>query len=78
MLDDVIAHQVTQRIGVPPIPTQKRLLPPRAGVAGSLRAHPSSLPTLLAQQTVQEQSGIYRRALLREQRQHPSLHIPQR
>jgi hypothetical protein len=77
MLDDVFAHQVTQRIGFPPISAQKRLLPPRAGIAGHLRAHPPCLAPRLAQQTVQEQSRIHRRALLCEQRPHPSLHVPQ-
>jgi hypothetical protein len=33
MLDDVIAHDVAQRVGVPSAATQDRLLPPAAGFA---------------------------------------------
>ena len=78
VLDDIVAHDVAQRIRFPPVPTQKRLLPPRTGVAGRLSAHPPGLATLITKQTVQEKPRVYRRTLLRKQRLYPSLHLPQR
>ena len=78
MLDDILAHHVAQRIGLPPVTPQKRLLPPRPRIASCLGAHPSRLAPLIAKQSVQEQACIHRRTLLREQWTHPALHVPQR
>ncbi len=71
MLDDIVAHQVTQRIGIPPVTAQERLLPPRTRIARRFRAHPSGLATLVAKQPVYEQSRVQRCTLLREQWTHP-------
>jgi len=54
MLSDVVAHQIAQRIGVPLITAQKRLLPPWPRIARRLRPHPSGFATLVAKQTVHE------------------------
>ena len=78
MLDHIIAHQIAQRIGVPPIAAQKLLLAPRAGIARRFRPHPASLAPFFAQQSVHERARTRRRTRLRKQRTHPSLHVPQR
>ena len=74
--EDLGAHQVTQCIGIAPVTAQNRLLPPR--IARCLRAHPSGVATLVAKQPAYEQPGVQCCALLREQRAHPALHLPQR
>ena len=59
MLGDTVAHQVTQRIGIPPVTAQKRLLPPRPRIVRCLRgAHPSGLATLVAKQPVHKQPAF--------------------
>src|SRR6202048_1574673 len=41
MLDDIIADDIAQGISIPIPATQDRLLPPWAGIASCLRAHPT-------------------------------------
>src|SRR5674476_1384566 len=43
MLDDIIADDIAQSIGIPITATQDRLLPPRARIASCLRPHPTGL-----------------------------------
>src|ERR1700712_560528 len=66
MLDDIVAHQRAQGIGIPPVAAQERLLSPRSRIACRLRPHPSGLATLFAEQSVYEQSRVQHRSLLRE------------
>src|SRR5271154_2613971 len=62
-----------------PIPaTQDRLLPPWAGIAGRLRAHPTCLALLVPEQTFKKQARIRRNTFLREQRAYPLLNFPKR
>src|SRR4051812_24033072 len=42
VLDHIPADNIAQRIGIPAAPPQDRLLPPGAGVTGSLGAHPET------------------------------------
>src|ERR1700721_326751 len=49
MLDDIVAHDVAQRIGVPTPATEGRLLSPWAGIASRLRAHPAGLALLVSE-----------------------------
>ena len=74
----VRAHDVTQRIRVPPPSAQDRLLTPRAGIAGRLRAHPARLARLVPQKAVEKFFCRGRHPLLAEQRSNPRLHIPRR
>src|SRR5262245_60898001 len=78
MLDDIIAYDIAQGIGVPIPATQDRLLPPWAGIASRLRAHPTGLALLIAEQTFQEQPGVRRNTLLPEERTHPLLDLSKR
>jgi hypothetical protein len=64
MLGGIVAHQVAQCIGIPPV---NRLLPPRPRIARCLRAHPSGFTTLVAKHPVHEQARVQSCALLREQ-----------
>jgi hypothetical protein len=57
---------------------QDRLLPPRAGIAARLRAHPTCPALLVCEQAFQEQARIRRNALLLEQRKYPLLDLPKR
>src|SRR5271167_582355 len=75
MLGGIVAHQLAQRIGIPPVTAQNRLLPPRPRIARCLRAHPSGFTTLVAKQPVHEQARVQSCALLREQWTHPYLHF---
>src|SRR6476620_5196570 len=78
MLNDIVAHDIAQGIGVP-IPTpQNCLLPPWARIARRLRPHPASLALLISEQAFQEQAGIRRDTLLREQRTYPFLDLSKR
>src|SRR5476649_1936452 len=65
MLDDIVAYDIAQAIGIPIPATQDRLLPPWAGIASRLRAHPTGLALLISQQALQEQACIGRNTLLR-------------
>src|SRR5229473_1642184 len=78
MLDDIIAHDIAQGIGVPIPTTQNCLLPPWARIASRLRAHPTGLALLISEQTFQEQPCIRRNTLLREQRTYPLLDLSKR
>src|SRR3982750_1171535 len=78
MLDDIVVHDIAQGISVPVSPTQNRLLPPWAGIASRLRAHPTGLALLISEQTFQEQTCIRRNTLLREQRTYPLLDLSKR
>src|SRR5438445_3964381 len=78
MLDDIVVHDIAQGISVPVSTTQNRLLPPWAGIASRLRAHPTGLALLISEQTFQEQTCIRRNTLLREQRTYPLLDLSKR
>ena len=78
VLDDIVPHDVAQRIRVPSATAQNGLLAPRPRIASRLRAHPAGLAALIAQHAVQEQTRRRCYPLLREQRPDPRFHIPQR
>src|ERR1700694_4016751 len=78
MLDDIVTHDIAQRIGVPIPATQDRLLPPWAAIAGRLRAPPTCLALLVPEQTFKKQARIRRNTFLREQRTYPLLNFPKR
>jgi hypothetical protein len=78
MLDDIIADDIAQGTSIPIHATQDRLLPPWAGIASRLRAHPTRLALLISEQAFQEQTCIRRNALLSEQRTSPLLDLPKR
>jgi len=78
VLDHIIAHDIPQRVSVPTAAPQDGLLAPGARIASRLRPHPSGLSLLGSQKAVQEQPCRRRHTLLREQRLHPRLHVPQR
>jgi hypothetical protein len=77
-LDRVVAHQVAQRVRLPAAAAEDGLLAPGAGVARRLGPHPAGLAPLRPEQAVEEQPRRGRHPLLREQRPHPPLHLPQR
>jgi hypothetical protein len=56
-LQGMVAHQITQRVGVPTAAAQHRLLPPRPGIARRLGAHPPGLAPLRPEQPVEERRG---------------------
>src|SRR6266568_5324604 len=78
MLDDIVADDIAQSIRIPIPATQDRLLPPWARIASCLRAHPTGLALLIAEQTFQKQACIRRNTLLPEQRTYPLLDLPKR
>src|SRR5471030_1157696 len=78
MLDDIIADDIAQAIGIPIPATQDRLLPPRAGIASCLRAHPTGFALLISEQTFQKQACIRRNTILIEQRTYPFLDLTKR
>src|SRR3977135_1841170 len=78
MLDDIITYHIAQGISIPGHATQDRLLPPWAGIASRLRAHPTGLALLISEQTFQEQTSIRRNTLLPEQRTYPLLDLSKR
>jgi hypothetical protein len=78
MLDHIVADDIAQAIRIPIPAPQDRLLPPRAGIARRLRAHPTGLALLIAEQAFQEQTDIPRNTLLFEQRTYPLLDLPKR
>src|SRR5205807_6765940 len=78
MLEDIIVHDIAQGISVPVSTTQNRLLPPWAGIASRLRAHPTGVALLISEQAFQEQACIRRNTLLREQRTYPLLDLSKR
>src|SRR5271154_3721977 len=78
MLDDIIADDIAQAIGIPIPAAEDRLLPPGPRIASCLRAHPTSFALLISEQTFQKQACIRRNALLPEQRTYPRLDLPKR
>src|SRR5258707_4388924 len=66
MLDDIIAYNIAQGIGVPMPATEDCLLPPWAGVPGRLCPHPTGFALLISKQTFQEQACIRSNTSLRE------------
>src|SRR3954452_14006065 len=57
VLDDIIAHDLTQRVGIPTAPPQDCLLAPVTGVTGRLGAHPPRLAPLRPQQSIKKQTS---------------------
>ena len=57
-LDNIIADEVAQGVRIPAASAQNGLLAPWARITRSLRAHPSGLAPLIAQQPVQEQPAL--------------------
>src|SRR3981189_2605650 len=78
MLDDIVAYDIAQGIGIPIPTTQDRLLPPRARIASRLRAHPTGFALLISEQTFQKQACIRRNTILIEQRTYPFLDLTKR
>src|SRR5260370_26493397 len=78
MLDDIIAYDIAQGISIPIPAAQDRLLPPWAGIASRLRAHPTGLALLISEQAFQEQTTIRPNTLLPEHRTYPLLDLPKR
>jgi hypothetical protein len=54
--EQIVAHDVAQRVGIPPATAKDRLLPPRARIARRFRAHPAGLAPLVAQKPIQKQA----------------------
>src|ERR1700730_2627992 len=78
MLDDIVAHDIAQGIGIPIPAAQDRLLPPWTRIASRLRAHPAGLALLVAEQTFQKQACVPRNPFLHEQWTYPLLNLPKR
>src|SRR5260370_40866789 len=78
MLDNIVAHDIAQGISIPIPATQDRLLPPWTSIASCLRAHPTGLALLIAEQTIQKKACVPRNTFLPEQRTYPRLHLTQR
>jgi hypothetical protein len=78
MLDDIVAHDIAQGISIPIPATQDCLLPPWTRIASCLRAHPTGLALLIAEQTFQKQACVPRNTFLPEQRTYPLLHLTKR
>jgi hypothetical protein len=67
-LQGIVTHQIAQRVGIPIAAAEHRLLPPGAGVARRLGAHPTGLAPLRPEQPIQERRGGGRHAGMAEQR----------
>jgi hypothetical protein len=78
MLDDIVANDIAQAIRISIPATKDRLLPPRAGIASCLRAHPAGLALLISEQTFEKQAYISRNTILIEQRTYPPLDLTKR
>ena len=74
----VLAHNLAQRVGVPPAAAQDRLLTPGTEITHRLRAHPARLSRFVAKKSVQKLPSRYGNPLLTEQGTYPRFHIPQR
>jgi hypothetical protein len=72
-LEGIVAHQITQRVGLPTAAAEHGLLPPGAGIARRLGTHPAGLAPLRPEQPVEERRGGGRHAGMIEQRPHPRL-----
>ena len=66
MLDDIVADDIAQAIRIPIPAPQDPLLPPRAGIASCLRAHPAGFALLISEQTLEKQACIPRNTILIE------------
>ena len=77
-LKRVLARYVAQRVRLPSAAAEDRLLAPWPRIARRLGAHPPRLAPLGSEQAIEEQPRRAGHALLREQRPHPHLALPQR
>src|SRR3954469_20912220 len=77
-LDHVVAHHIAQSICVPVTAPQDGLLPPGAGIASGLGAHPAGLAPLGPEPPVQEGVGGSGDAWRSQQGPHPRLGLTQR
>src|SRR5258705_7582559 len=66
MLDDIVAHDIAQGIGIPIPATKDSLLPPWTRIASCLRPHPAGLALLITEQTFQKQACVPRNPFLPE------------
>src|SRR5271156_1459041 len=78
MLNNVVAHDIAQGVGIPAAASQQSLLPPGARITRSLGAHPSGLARLVAEQNIEKIASRRRNTILREQWPDAPLHIAQR
>jgi hypothetical protein len=76
-LQGIVAHQITQRVGIPDGATEHRRLPPRARVSGSLGTHPAGLAPLRPEQAVDVGRGGFSNAWVTKQRPQPILALAQ-
>src|SRR6476661_9058243 len=77
-LEGIVSYHVTQSISVPCCPSEQSLLTPWPGVTRGFRSHPARLAPLRAEQSIEEQTGRGRHALLLKERPDATFHIPQR
>src|SRR5258707_5902087 len=78
MLDDIVAHDIAQGIGIPIPATKDSLLPPWTRIASCLRPHPAGLALLITEQTFQKQACVPRNPFLPEQWTYPLLKLLKR
>ena len=69
----MVAHQITQRVGIPMAAPQHGLLPPGAGVARRFGTPPAGLAPRRPEQPVEESRGGGRHAGMAEQGLEPRL-----
>jgi hypothetical protein len=67
-----LAHDLAQRVGVPPAVAQDRLLTPGARIARRLGAHPARLSRFVANKSLQKLPSRYANPPLTEQGTYPS------
>jgi hypothetical protein len=77
MLDDIVAEDIAQRIGIRIHPTKDSLLLSRR-IARCLRAHSTGLALLITKQTFQKQACVPHNTFLPRQRSYPLLHLKKR
>src|SRR5258705_12140212 len=78
MLDDIVAHDIAQGIGIPIPATKDSLLPPWTRIASCLRPHPAGLALLITEQTFQKQACVPRNPFPPEQWTYPLLKLLER
>src|SRR5258705_11469564 len=78
MLDDIVAHDIAQGIGIPIPATKDSLLAPWTRIASCLRPHPAGLALLITEQTFQKQACVPRNPFLPEQWTYPLLKLLKR
>ena len=76
MLDDVVADDVAQSVGIPSSATQQGLLSPRTTIPGCLSAHPPGLARFVSQQSIEELACRRGDTILREERPDTPLRLP--